>query len=119
MTTVALLGLDLILGLAAVGLWGYAAVRGRLRWALAGAGVLVARLVAVLVLAGRGWELAAERVTVGVPLSLLTAGLAVFLLWRGHRSARVALWAAAGASAVSLVLTGVVGYPGRSGRGGS
>ena len=32
-TTVALLGLDLILGLVAVALWAYAAVRGRLRWA--------------------------------------------------------------------------------------
>ena len=66
MTTVALLGLDLILGLLAVALWAYAAVRAGtsgLRWALAGLLVLLARLVTVLVLAGRGWEFAAERVT--------------------------------------------------------
>ena len=85
------------------------------RWALAAAGVVAARMVTVLLLAGRGWEQAAERVTVGVPLSLLAAGLAVLLLWRGHRSAQVALWAATGASAISLVLTGVVGYPGSPG----
>ena len=63
MTTVALLGLDLILGLIAVALWAYAAVRARtsgLRWALAGLLVLLARLVTVLVLAGRGWEFAAN-----------------------------------------------------------
>ncbi len=65
MTTVALLGLDLILGLLAVAVWTYAAVRAEtsgLRWALAGLLVLLARLVTVLVLAGRGWEFAAERV---------------------------------------------------------
>jgi FtsP/CotA-like multicopper oxidase with cupredoxin domain len=124
-TTVALLGLDLILGLLAVALWAYAAVRARtsgLRWALAGLLVLLARLVTVLVLAGRGWEFAAERVTVGVPLGLLAAAAAIGLLVRDRRggrtgstAARVALWCAAGASAVSLVLTGVVGYPGGPG----
>ena len=84
--------------------------------------VLLARLVTVLVLAGRGWEFAAERVTVGVPLGLLAAAVAIGLLVRDRRSgrtgstaARVALWCAAGASAVSLVLTGVVGYPGGPG----
>ena len=128
MTTVALLGLDLILGLLAVALWAYAAVRAGtsgLRWALAGLMVLLARLVTVLVLAGRGWELAVERVTVGVPLGLLGAGAAIGLLVRarrrrrtGSRAARVALWSAAGACAVSLVLTGVVGYPGGPGAAG-
>jgi FtsP/CotA-like multicopper oxidase with cupredoxin domain len=124
-TTVALLGLDLILGLLAVALWAYAAVRARtsgLRWALAGLLVLLARLVTVLVLAGRGWEFAAERVTVGVPLGLLAAAAAIGLLVRDRRggrtgssATRVALLCAAGASAVSLVLTGVVGYPGGPG----
>lgn len=45
MTTVALLGVDLVLSLAAAGLWSYAAVRARgspRRWALAGAAVLLA-----------------------------------------------------------------------------
>ena len=80
--------------------------------------VLLARLVTVLVLAGRGWEFAAERVTVGVPLGLLAGAAAIGLLVRDRRggrtgstAARVALWCAAGASAVSLVLTAVVGYP--------
>ena len=119
-TTVALLGLDLILGLVAVALWAYAAVRGRLRWALAGAAVLVARLVTVLVLAGRGWELAAERVTVGVPLSLLAGPVwPSSCCWRGRPDAPGSrCGAAAGASAVSLVLTGVVGYPGGPGAAG-
>ena len=121
MTTVALLGLDLILGLLAAGLWACAALRARpsgLRWALAGLLVLLARLVTVLVLAGRGWEFAAERVTVGVPLGLLAAAAAIGLLVRARRRgrtsstpARTALWSAAAASAVSLVLTGVIGYP--------
>ena len=115
MTTVALLGLDLILVLAAAGLWALAAVRGSWRWALAAAALLLTRLVAVLVLAGRGWELAAERITVGVPLGLVTGAVALALLARGHRFARIALWVAAAASAVSLVLTGVVGYPGGPG----
>ncbi|CAA9373170.1 MAG: Multicopper oxidase [uncultured Propionibacteriaceae bacterium] len=125
MTTVALLGLDLILGLLALALWAYAAVRAGasgLPWALAGLLVLLARLVTVLVLAGRGWELAAERVTVGVPLGLLAAAAAIGLLVRARRrgptgstAARMALWSAAAASAVSLLLTGVVGYPGGPG----
>ena len=88
MTTVALLGLDLILGLLAVAVWAYAAVRAGtsgLRWALVGLAVLLARLVTVLVLAGRGWELAAERVTVGVPLGLLAAAAAIALLLRARR----------------------------------
>ena len=128
MTTVALLGLDLILGLLAVAVWAYAAVRAGtsgLRWALVGLAVLLARLVTVLVLAGRGWELAAERVTVGVPLGLLAAAAAIALLLRarppgrtGSTAARIALWSAAGASVVSLVLTGVVGYPGGPGGAG-
>jgi len=128
MTTVALLGLDLILGLIAVALWAYAAVRAQtsgLRWAMAGLLVLLVRLVTVLLLADRGWELAAERVTVGVPLALLAGTAALGLLIHARRrsrtgstAARTALWCAAGASAVSLVLTGVVGYPGWPGAAG-
>lgn len=114
MTTVALLGLDLVLGLAAVGLWGYAAFRGRVGWALAGGGVLVARLATVMVLTGRGWELAAERVVVGLPLAVPAAGIALALLLRG-RPNRVALWVTAGACVVSLAVTPLVGYPGRPG----
>jgi FtsP/CotA-like multicopper oxidase with cupredoxin domain len=113
MTTVALLGLDLVLSLVAVGLWATAALRvGRSpgRWALAGSAVVLARLVAGLVLAGRGWELAADRLA-GVALGLLTGALALVLLTRSHRGVRATLWAAAGAGAVSLVLTSVVGYP--------
>jgi hypothetical protein len=87
-TTVALLGVDLILSLAAVALWAVAAVRGGLFWALGGATVLLARMVTVLVLAGRGWELAAERVTVGVPLGLLVGAIALGLLVRGRRNGR-------------------------------
>jgi FtsP/CotA-like multicopper oxidase with cupredoxin domain len=127
-TTVALLGLDLILGLLAVAVWAYAAVRAGtsgLRWAVAGLLVLLARLVTVLVLAGRGWEFAAERVTVGVPLGLLAAVAAIALLLRARRrgrtrstATRIALWSAAGASVVSLVLTGMVGYPGGPGTSG-
>ena len=124
MTTVALLGLDLILGLVAVGLWVYAAVRGRLGWALAGMGVLVARVVIVLLLTDRGWELAAERVDGrGPACPCWRAGWPslLFFLRRGptgFTAPRVALWSAAGASAVSLVLTGVVGYPGGPGGAG-
>jgi hypothetical protein len=114
-TTVALLGLDLVLVLAATGLWALAAVRRSVRWALVGTTVLLVRLATVLVLAQRGWEFAAERVTLGVPLALVAGAVAVALLIRRHRLARVALWAAGGASAVSLVLTGVVGYPGGPG----
>jgi FtsP/CotA-like multicopper oxidase with cupredoxin domain len=124
-TTVALLGLDLVLGLIAVALWAYAAVRAQtsgLRWALAGLLVLLVRLVTVLVLAGRGWELAAERVIAGVPLALLAAATALGVLVHARRrggtgstAARTALWCAAGASAVSVVLTGAVGYPGGPG----
>jgi len=127
-TTVALLGLDLILGLLAVAVWAYAAVRAGtsgLRWALVGLVVLLARLVTVLVLAGRGWEFVAERMTVGVPLGLLAAAAAIALLLRARRlgrtgstAARIALWCAAGASVVSLVLTGVVGYPSGPGAAG-
>jgi len=127
-TTVALLGLDLVLGLLAVAVWAYAAVRAGtsgLRWALAGLLVLLVRLATALVLAGRGWELAAERVTVGVPLGLLAAAVAIGLLLNARRpdrtgltAARIALWSAAGASAVSLALTGVVGYPGGPGPAG-
>ena len=69
MSTVGLLGLDLVLSLASIGLWGFAAVRGRLGWALVGTSVLVVRLVVVLLLAGRGWELAADRLA-GLPLAL-------------------------------------------------
>jgi len=111
-TTVALLGLDLIFSLLALALWACAAVRAEtsgLRWALT----------------GRGWELAAERVTVGIPLGLLSAAAAIGLLVRARRrgrtgstAIRMALWSAAGASAVSLVLTGVVGYPGGPGAAG-
>ena len=128
MTTIALLGLDLILGLIAVALWAYAAVRAQtfgLRWAMAGLLVVLVRLVTVLILADRGWELAAERVTVGVPLALLAGMAALGLLIHARRrsrtgstAARTALWCAAGASAVSLVLTGVVGYPGWPGAAG-
>ena len=128
MTTIALLGLDLILGLIAVALWAYAAVRAQtfgLRWAMAGLLVVLVRLVTVLILADRGWELAAERVTVGVPLALLAGTAALGLLIHARRrsrtgstAARTALWCAAGASAVSLVLTGVVGYPGWPGAAG-
>jgi FtsP/CotA-like multicopper oxidase with cupredoxin domain len=114
-TTVALLGLDLLLSLVAVGLWAYAAARARLRWALAGAAILLARLVTAVALAGRGWELAAERLTVGVPLGLLAGAVALGLLFRRRRVARVALWVTAGACAVSVVLTGVIGYPGGPG----
>lgn len=106
MTTVALLGVDLVLSLAAVALWAVAAVRGGRVWALGGATVLLARMVTVLVLAGRGWELAAERVTVGVPLGLLVGAIALGLLVRGRRNgrpgsvaARVLAWGAAGVCA--------------------
>ena len=118
MTTVALLGVDLVLSLAAVALWAVAAVRGGRVWALGGATVLLARMVTVLVLAGRGWELAAERVTVGVPLGLLVGAIALGLLVRGRRNgrpgsvaARVLAWGAAGVCAASLALTSVVGHP--------
>lgn len=125
MTTIALIGADLLLSLLAAALWTSAAARAHrsaLGWALAASTVLVARSVTVLVLAGRGWEFAAERVAIGAPVGLLAAATAVALVARdrrrgrpGSRPARVALWSAAAASAVSLVLTGVVGYPERPG----
>ena len=117
MTTVALLGLDLVLGLAAVGLWALAAARGSLRWAMAGTLVLLGRMVTVLVLAGRAWELAAERLTVGVPLGLAAAAVALVFLRSGRRGARIALWGAAAVSTVSLGLSTLVGYPGGPGAG--
>ena len=80
------------------------------RWALAGSAVVLARLVAGLVLAGPGCGAAADRLA-GVALGLLTAALALVLLALSHRGARATLWGAAGAGAVSLVLTSVVGYP--------
>ena len=129
MTTVALLGVDLVLSLVTAALWAYAAVRAAhaphgspVRWAVAGTAVLAVRAAAVVVLAGRGWELAAERVTVGVPLTLLAAAAALGLVARDRRHgcrrstpAAVALWCAAAMSVVSLALTSVVGYPGGPG----
>jgi len=86
--------------------------------------VTVARVVLVIVLGQRGWWFAAEKITIAVPLAVLTAGFAAALtipvLYRsftgrfqehGRSRAAAALLTAGYGAAAGLLVAFVVGYP--------
>ncbi len=130
MTTAALLLLQAVAALAAAGLWlaaGFTAGPSADRrtrsermtvLALAAGGTLalVGAVVLTVVLAGRGWWFAGEKVTVGIPFQLvgLAAG-AVGLAWwlRDVRMppARTLMLGGGYAMAAGVLATWLVGYP--------
>jgi FtsP/CotA-like multicopper oxidase with cupredoxin domain len=129
MNTGALMTLDLLVGFVAAATWlsaGAAAATGRTGAArvLAAAGMLatVCRVWTVLALAGAGWWFAQEKLTLTLPLAVVTAVAAVILagpglLRRGGAAAAgqprvvVPLLTSGYAAAVGLILTLFAGYP--------
>lgn len=130
MTTVALLLLQSAAAVAGAGLWlaaGFTAgpgtgapVRRERRlvaaFAAGGAAALAVAGVVAVVLAGRGWAFAGEKVLVGLPFQVLglVAGVTGLLWWRrGIRTpvARALMLAGGYAMAAAAVATWLVGYP--------
>ncbi|WP_213450339.1 multicopper oxidase family protein [Rhizomonospora bruguierae] len=125
MSTSALIALDLLVAVLVTAAWLAAAGvvaagrRGRLAPVLlAGALALtVARAASALLLAGRGWWFAQEKLVLAVPLLLAAAGYAAArtlpALLRGGAPGAPAmpLFMAAFSAAVGPVVTMVIGYP--------
>lgn len=135
MSTGGLIRIDLLVAVVAAAAWVGAGVcaalrRAPLAAALAGVAVLVSlgRVAVVAVLAGRGWWFVVEKVTVGLPLLIIAAGIAAVAagptLLRAVRSGAtdtvagavagpkvvVPLLTAGSAAVVGVGLTFLVGY---------
>ncbi|MDQ0575970.1 multicopper oxidase family protein [Agromyces albus] len=130
MTTTAILLLQSLAGIAGAGLWlaagfsaGSPAARPSRRermtvLALAAGGTvaLAAAAAITMVLAGRGWWFAGEKVTVGLPLilvGLVTSGVGIVWWLRADRVllARTLMRGGAYAMIAAVLATWLVGYP--------
>jgi FtsP/CotA-like multicopper oxidase with cupredoxin domain len=115
MSTIGLIALDLTLALLCAAAWlSTAMVKPRLVRLLAAGAVTVtiARVVVVVLLAGRGWWFVQEKVAFALPLLGFTGAVAIgVLVWRGVDAARVPLWAAGFAATSGFLLPFFSGYP--------